>query len=185
MRAPWPDVALCPPHFTEVGTGRLSSSHGPMVSGRPALDPRSVPSTALARTPCPSAGESPDIYSSHSRQQKAPEWCARRGSGLVLQPWLLVSHGCRALSRTAEGARPGQQRPRAGICFCSTVAGAGHWVGGTDPPSVCPPSHGPVACTHVHTRADSKPPPGAEQLQVSKAGLEGAPSAFRSLPGKT
>lgn len=185
MRSPWPDVALCPPHFTEVGTGRLHSSHGPMVSARPALDPLSVPSTSLARTPCPSAGESPDIYSSHSRQQEVPGWCARQGSGLVLQPWLLVSHGCRALSRTAE---EGEAWPTKAEGWHLLLLHRGWGVTGWgSAPVLCVPSITRPRRVHTcaHTPADSKPPPGAEQLQVSKAGLEGAPSAFRRLPGKT
>ena len=84
----------CPPQgLTGGGTGALRPPH---------FSP--CPRWPSAHTACPPAGESLDAYSSHSRQRKVPERCARKDPGSPRSPGLGAGKAVQqAPSKAAEG----------------------------------------------------------------------------------
>lgn len=149
----------CPPQgLTGGGTGALRPPH---------FSP--CPRWPSAHTACPPAGESLDAYSSHSRQRKVPEQCARKDPGSPRSPALGAGKAVQqAPSKAAEGggalAEGGGALAKKGggwhhLCSSSLgEAGAGCRA---FPRCALHPTasqvHTPArTCTHLHSLTNSK-----------------------------
>ena len=145
----------------------------------------SPPRWPSAHTACPPAGESLDAYSSHSRQQKVPEWSAREDPGSPHSPAPGASESAQQVpSKAAEGGGALAEEGRGRHHLCSSSLGAAGAGAGACP--WCAPHrtashlHTPArSCTHLHTPANSKL---SDKLQVSRLACEAslaAPSRFQ------
>ena len=132
------------PHAAPL-LSRLAAHPGGLIGGgnwgagsRFLLSPPRWPS---AHTACPPAGESLDAYSSHSRQQKVPEWSAREDPGSPHSPAPGASESAQQVpSKAAEGGGALAEEGRGRHHLCSSSLGAAG-AGCRGLSVVCPPPH--------------------------------------------